>query len=204
MSVKTDSKMAKKRHLVQRIKRSDTEAFRELFEIYQRDIFNFLHFKLGNIEAAEDFVQDVFIKIWERRGQLRENTSIKSFLFTIARHVALNHLRHNKIVLKFQMEQTNKVSAEQAEYLEFERIELQNVLMRAIINLPLKSRIIFMMNRFEELTYNEIADRLNVSVKTVESHMGQGVKAFTRILAGKRLILISLIDGIGLEVNGFG
>lgn len=176
MSVKTDSKMAKKRHLVQRIKLSDTEAFRELFEIYQRDIFNFLHFKLGNIEAAEDFVQDVFIKIWERRGQLRENTSVKSFLFTIARQAALNHLRHNKIVLKFQVEQTNKVSAEQAEYLEFERIELQNVLMRAIINLPLKSRIIFMMNRFEELTYNEIADRLNVSVKTVESHMGRALK----------------------------
>ena len=168
--------MIKKRHLVQRIKRSDTEAFRELFEIYQRDIFNFLHFKLGNIEAAEDFVQDVFITIWERRGQLRENTSIKSFLFTIARHAALNHLRHNKIVLRFQVEQTNKVSAEQAEYLEFERIELQNVLMRAIINLPVKSRVAFMMNRFEELTYNEIADKLNVSVKTVESHMGRALK----------------------------
>jgi len=151
------------------------EAFRELLKS-TGDIFNFLHFKLGNIEAAEDFVQDVFIKIWERRGQLRENTSIKSFLFTIARHAALNHLRHNKIVLKFQEEQTNKVSAEQTEYLEFERIELQNVLMRAIINLPVKSRAAFMMNRFEELTYNEIADRLNVSVKTVESHMGRALK----------------------------
>lgn len=176
MSANTDSKIVEKRHLVERIKRSDTEAFRELFEIYQRDIFNFLHLKLGNIEAAEDFVQDIFIKIWERRGQLRENTSIKSFLFTIARHAALNHLRHNKIVLRFQVEQTNKVSAEQAEYLEFERIELQNVLMRAIINLPVKSRVAFMMNRFEELTYNEIADKLNVSVKTVESHMGRALK----------------------------
>ena len=48
--------MVKKRHPVRRIKRSDTEAFRELFEIYQRDIFNFLHFKLGNIEAAEDLI----------------------------------------------------------------------------------------------------------------------------------------------------
>ena len=81
MSLNSDSKMVKKRHLVRRIKRSDTEAFRELFEIYQRNIFNFLHFKLGNIEAAEDLLQDVFIKIWERRCQLRENISIRSFLF---------------------------------------------------------------------------------------------------------------------------
>ena len=74
------------------------------------------------------------------------------------------------------MEQTNKVSAEQAEYLEFERIEIQNILMRAITNLPEKSRVAFMMNRFEELTYHEIADRLNISVKTVESHMGRALR----------------------------
>ena len=192
MSLNSDSKMVKKRHLVRRIKRSDTEAFRELFEIYQRDIFNFLHFKLGNIEAAEDLLQDVFIKIWERRCQLRENTSIKSFLFTIARPAALNHLRHNQIVLKFQVEQTNKVSAEQAEYLEFERIEIQNILMRAITNLPEKSRVAFMMNRFEELTYHEIADRLNISVKTVESHMGRALRLLRESL-GNYLISIALI-----------
>ena len=141
--------MAKKRHLVQRIKRSDTEAFRELFEIYQRDIFNFLHFKLGNIEAAEDLLQDVFTKIWQRRYQLREDASIKSFLFTIARRAALNYLRHNKIVVRFQVEQKNKVSEAQSEYLEVERVEFQNILMNAIINLPVKSRLAFMMNRFE-------------------------------------------------------
>ena len=176
MSLNTDSKMVKKRHLVRRIKRSDTEAFRELFEIYQRDIFNFLHFKLGNIEAAEDLLQDVFIKIWERRRQLRENTSIKSFLFTIARHAALNYLRHNRIVLKFQVEQRIRVSEEESEYQEFERNEIEQVLMNALTKLPEKSRLPFMMSRFEELTYNEIADRLNISVKTVESHMGRALK----------------------------
>ena len=168
--------MIKKGHLVQRIKRSDSEAFRELFEIYRLDIFNFLHFKLGNIEAAEDFLQDVFIKIWERRFQLREDTSIKSFLFTIARHAVFNYLRHNKIVLKFQVEQRSKISAEQSEYLEFERIEFQNILMDAIAKLPEKSRVTFMMNRFEELTYNEIAERLSISIKTVESRMGRALK----------------------------
>ncbi len=64
MSLNTGSKMVKKGHLIRRIKRSDMEAFRELFEIYQLDIFNFLHFKLGNIEAAEDFLQDEFNFQW--------------------------------------------------------------------------------------------------------------------------------------------
>ena len=176
MSLNTDGKMANKRHLVERIKRSDSEAFRELFEIYQVDVFNFLHFKLGNIESAEDLLQDVFITIWERRYQLREDASIKSFLFTIARRAALNYLRHNKIVLRFQVEQKNNVSEAQPEYLEVERVEFQNILMNAIVNLPVKSRLAFMMNRFEELTYHEIADRLNISVKTVESRMGKALR----------------------------
>jgi len=182
MSLNSDSKMVKKGYLVQRIKRSDSEAFRELFEIYQLDIFNFLHFKLGNIEAAEDLLQDVFIKIWQRRFQLREDTSIKAFLFTIARHSALNYLRHNKIVLRFQMEQKNKASEAQSEYLELERVEFKNMLMNAITNLPVKSRLAFMMNRFEELTYHEIADRLNISVKTVESHMGRALRLLRKSL----------------------
>ena len=176
MSLNSDSKMVKKGYLVQRIKRSDSEAFRELFEIYRLDIFNFLHFKLGNIEAAEDFLQDVFIKIWERRFQLREETSIKSFLFTIARHAALNYFRHNKIVLKFQVEQRIRVSEEDSKYQKFERNEVQQVLINAITKLPEKSRLPFMMSRFEGLTYNEIANRLSISVKTVESHMGRALK----------------------------
>lgn len=74
------------------------------------------------------------------------------------------------------MEQKNKISEAQSEYLEVERVEFQNILMNAIINLPVKSRLAFMMNRFEELTYHEIAERLDISVKTVESRMGKALR----------------------------
>jgi len=74
------------------------------------------------------------------------------------------------------VEQRIGVTEEDSEYQEFERNEIQQVLMNAITKLPEKSRLPFMMSRFEELTYNEIADRLNISVKTVESHMGRALK----------------------------
>ena len=80
------------------------------------------------------------------------------------------------------MEQKNKASEAQSEYLEVERVEFKNMLMNAITNLPVKSRLAFMMNRFEELTYHEIADRLNISVKTVESHMGRALRLLRKSL----------------------
>lgn len=171
------------RNLAQRIKRSDANAFKELFDYYQKGIFNFLYFKLGSVEAAEDILQDAFVKLWENRQQLREEVSIKSYLFTIANNLALNHLRHTKIVLKFQLEQKRESPKEETPYRELEKNELNNSLLEAIENLPEKPRVAFMLSRFEDLTYKEVAERLGISVKTVESHIGRALKLLREALS---------------------
>ena len=162
--------------LIKRIRLSDAAAFKELFDLYHQDVFNFLYYKTGNVEAAEDILQDVFIKIWERKEQLKTETSIKSFLFTIANHAALNFIRHNKIVMKFQMEELQKPAFGESPHVALERKNQEELLMESISNLPEKPRVTFMMCKFDGLSYKEVASRLNISVKTVEGHIGRALK----------------------------
>lgn len=162
--------------LVRGIRRSDARAFRELFELFQEDIFRFLNYKLGSVEAAEDILQDVFVKLWENRLRLRDDVSIKSFLFTIANRTALNFLRHNRIVMRFELEKRHESPREETPYLELEKKDVQQRILYAIAKLPEKPRVAFMLSRFDELTYREVADRLDISIKTVECHIGKALK----------------------------
>lgn len=162
--------------LVRRIRLSDAAAFQELFDLYHQDVFNFLYYKIGSVEAAEDILQDVFVKIWERKLQLKSDTSIKSFLFTIANHAALNFIRHNNIVMKFQVEEQHNPVFGESPHAELERKNQQELLMKSISNLPEKPRVTFMMCKFDGLSYKEVAKRLDISIKTVEGHIGRALK----------------------------
>lgn len=168
--------MSEMNNIIRRIRNADADAFQELFDLYQEDVFRFLQFKLGDTQAAEDILQDVFIKVWENRRTLKENASLKSFLFTIANRAALNHIRHNKIVLKFQLEHQHANETNETPYVEYEHKEIQKLLVHAIAALPEKPRTAFLMSRFQDLTYREVAERLDVSVKTVECHIGKALR----------------------------
>ena len=92
------------KNLIRRLRSSDAQAFEQLFKQYHQAIFNFLFYKLGDSQAAEDILQDVFILLWEKRHTIDENLSVESFLYTIARNMVLNHIRHHKVALKYGQE----------------------------------------------------------------------------------------------------
>jgi RNA polymerase sigma-70 factor (ECF subfamily) len=168
--------------LAHKIKASDANAFKAAFELYQEGIFNFAHYKLGNIEAAEDVVQEVFIKLWENRHHLKEDRSLKSYLYTIANNLALNYIRHTKVVMKFQQESKEESSSQDSPHSSLEKKEFHEKLLAGIAALPEKQRLVFMMSRMESLSYKEIAERLDISIKTVESHIGPALKALRKSL----------------------
>jgi len=168
--------------LARRIKFSDAEAFKTVFAFYHEGIFNFVHYKLGNVAAAEDIVQDVFIKLWENRHQIKEDRSLKSYLFTIANNLALNYIRHAKIAMKFQQELSAESSLQESPQASLEKKEAHEKLLAGIAALPEKQRIVFMMSRMEQLSYQEIAERLDISIKTVESHIGNALKILRQLL----------------------
>jgi len=175
------------KQLARQIKLSSADAFKTAFELYQEGIFNFVHYKLGNVAATEDIVQDVFIKLWENRHQIKEDRSLKSYLFTIANNLALNYIRHAKIVMKFQQEFSEESSLQESPQAALEKKEAHEKLLTCIAALPEKQRIVFMMSRIEQLSYQEIAERLDISIKTVESHIGNALKTLRKLLQAAAL-----------------
>ena len=163
--------------LVKRLKASDPEAFKTVFNIWQGTIFNFLLFKTRDTARAEDLLQEVFLKLWNARTRLNENQSLRNYLYAIADNLVLNEIRHDKVVARHKagLERMFFTNTENPEFI-LEEKEWKNRLEDAIAALPEKPRIVFLMSRLEDLSYQEIADRLSISIKTVETHMVKALK----------------------------
>ncbi len=163
------------KQLVLNIKSGDRSAFGLLFEHFQESVFNFIAYKTGDRDLSEDILQETFLKVWRNREQLDESKSIKSFLFTMANNSAMNHFRHQKVVHSHQAGYRLDLEGRSPQDI-VESKEFYEQVLGAIENLPEKTRITFMMSRFEDLSYKEIAERTDVSIKTVESHMGKALR----------------------------
>jgi RNA polymerase sigma-70 factor (ECF subfamily) len=172
--------------LIKRLKASDHDAFKTVFNNWQGTIFNFLLFKTKDAARAEDLLQEVFLKLWNARSRLNENQSLKNYLYTIADNLVLNEIRHDKVVARHQAsaEGTFFTNTENPQFI-LEEKEWKDKLESAIASLPEKPRIVFLMSRIEDLSYQEIADRLSISIKTVETHMVKALKHLRENLSKK-------------------
>ena len=166
-----------KDELAFRIKLSDQQAFELLFRKYYVRIWRFANKFLNDPEEAHEIVQEVFIKIWEGRRDIDTENSIISYLFKIAQNQSLNRLRKKKVESKY-IEIYKLVYIHYNEVSSYESIftrELENEISVAINKIPPKCKRVFELSRMEGLRYNEIADMLNISVKTVESQMSKAL-----------------------------
>ena len=143
--------------------------FKAVFDQYYTPIKNFLYYKCGDVALAEDLTQDVFMKVWDKREEVNQET-VKSYLYTIANNMLLNKIRHDKVVLNFAEKHKDQKNAQSPEY-ALEEKEFKQKLEQTIGAMPEKQREVFLMNRIDELTYKEIAERLELSVKAVEKRM---------------------------------
>jgi len=149
--------------------------FKQIFDRHYDAIRNFLYYKLGDIDLAEDLAQEVFMKTWEKREGIRTDTA-HHLLFTIANNLAINHFKSAKARFEFRLkEKTIHITQESPQY-EMEKDEFAKELQDAIASLPEKQRTVFLMNRIDELTYREIAQRLEISVKAVEKRMHEALE----------------------------
>lgn len=149
------------------------EWFKDVFGQHYNYIRNYLYYLTGDMMLTEDLAQDVFLQLWEKRSEVK-NETIKPFLFTIARNSFLKNYRRKKTDLKFQSTYMEKVENETPEFL-LEVKELDEKLQKAISALPEKCRVVFLMNRIDQMKYSQIAESLNVSVKAVEKQMSKAL-----------------------------
>jgi RNA polymerase sigma-70 factor (ECF subfamily) len=147
----------------------EINAFKKLFNEYYNSIKNYSYYKSGNIELSEDITQDVFLKVWENRENLKGN-SIQSYLYTIASNLLKNHYKKNRVSFNFVNSQLKHPASESPEYV-LEMKEFNKKLQKVLASIPEKSRVVFLMNRMDGFTYEEIANKLNISVKAVEKRM---------------------------------
>ncbi|QGY46227.1 RNA polymerase sigma-70 factor [Maribellus comscasis] len=147
----------------------DRTKFIELFHQMYQPVKNYIYFKTGDAEMAEDIAQDTFTKVWEKKDDIREET-IKSLLYTIAGNLCKNRFEHQQVVFDFAKRYKPEENLASPEF-ELEFKEFNDKLEKAIGALKEKNRIVFLMNRIDGFTYNEIADHLGLSVKAIEKRM---------------------------------
>lgn len=159
------------------IQSGQTPAFEMLFKTYYQPLCRYANSYLKDPDGAEEIVQAAFIGFWEKRKTISIETSLKSYLYRAIRNACLNELKHEQVKQKYFANESIKEEAksEPADHLAIHE-ELEDKIRAAIQTLPEQCRLIFTMSRFEELKYQEIADQLNLSVKTVENQMGKALK----------------------------
>jgi RNA polymerase sigma-70 factor, ECF subfamily len=161
------------------------KAFDALFQNYYEPLCRFACSLLDSAELAEEVVADVFIKIWKNKENLHIQTSLKAYLMASVRNRSIDYLRKQ---VRHQTESDDGIKDLAANDNSPEDYtitsELEQIIESAIDQLPPQGRIIFRMSRDQGLKYHEIADRMQISIKTVETHMVRSLK-FLREKLGK-------------------
>ena len=151
----------------------ENETYKHLFNNYAKSLRNFIYYKCGDIQQAEDLAQDAFIKLWDNCSKVVFEKA-KSFLYTVARNNFLNEVAHKKIVLQHQVHLPSDRTNESPEFL-LEEKEFMIKLKKSIAELPEKQREVFLLSRIEKKKYSEISEMLDISVKAVEKRMSQAL-----------------------------
>ncbi len=163
--------------IVGAIRVGDERIFEEIFRKYYQSLSNYANSILKEMDESEEIVQNLFLGIWEKRADLEITVSLKSYLYRAVHNHCLNRIKHLKVREEYQQYATNfyDVSHESVSNTVMKN-ELEQKIESAIEKLPEQCRIVFSMSRFEELKYHEIAEKLAISPKTVENHIGKALK----------------------------
>jgi len=146
-----------------------TQIFDAVFKQYANDLKRHLYFKYRDLASAEDVIQETFIKLWNNCSKVSYK-KVKTYLYTVANNAFLDIKKHDKVVLEHQKDYVNYNKTESPEFLMIESeylIKVENT----IASLPQKQREVFLLSRMENKKYSEIAETLDVSIKTVEKRM---------------------------------
>ncbi len=176
--------------LIFRLQNGDLKAFDQIFNKYGDRLYGFALSYLKSTEEAEEITQDVFLKIWENRSKLKNESGLKSYLFTIAYHDMCKFFRKKEIHAKFIEEKSNQLPSslnleEQLEYkATLEEVE------RLIEKLPEKQKQIFIKSRKEGKTTLEISQEMNLAPGTIDNHISEALKFLRKHISEKNFSLL--------------
>jgi RNA polymerase sigma-70 factor (ECF subfamily) len=155
----------------------DLTDFDQVYRKYWSELFDVAYKRIQSIEKAEEIIQDLFVELWEKKEQIEIRESLEAYLFGALKFRILNYMRHEKmreshlqVIREDVVKTTNNL--EEEVYIN----DLESAYRNQVNNLPEKCRAAFELSRQEQLSFKEIAVRLNVSVNTVEKHIGKALR----------------------------
>lgn len=179
--------------LFARISQGDEEAFTIVYNKYHKLIYVLAYRYLMSVEMAEDVVQHVFTRLWEYRSELCVNISLKNYLFTMTKNHVLNLIRNENSALIKNYEIVQAIPVYEDDLIEkLEEKEMMSLFYQAVELLPPQKREICLMKIKEELSNQEIADKLKLSINTVKTHYSEALKLL-RLHLGKMLIITTFV-----------
>lgn len=146
----------------------DKIFFTTFFKEHAKALRNFLYYKFGDADLADDITQESFIKLWQNCADVRQP---KSFIYTVAKNSALNHAAFQKVVLKYAENNPGRINDNQTPDYIMEEEEFRAKFDRALASLTEAQRVALLLNRVEGKKYREIAEMLDISVKAVEKRI---------------------------------
>lgn len=172
--------------------RRDEQAFEQVFKTHFKSLHAYAFTILKDEAEAEEMVQQVFFKLWDRSASLSFSGSLTAYLYRAVHNESLNYLKHQKVKARHQLHVAYSMKQEQqAQKGNTMSRELEARFREALNELPEQCRTVFQLSRFEDMKYREIADKLDISVKTVENHMGKALKLLrTKLVDFLTLLLL--------------
>lgn len=182
-------------------------TFESLFKEHHRTLCELAYNIVNDKDAAKDIVQDVFFKLWKNRNEVEFKDQIKHYLFRATSHTALNYLRFNKKIFRIAdttLLENSLVASPGTESIGYKELELR--VRHAIEKLPARCKAIYVLSRHEGLKYQEIAETLNLSLKTVENQMGlalQRLRDELKPYLSPEFVLLVFLIGLSIALLFF-
>jgi RNA polymerase sigma-70 factor (ECF subfamily) len=153
------------------------EGYEQLFNDHYSRMVSYAFNFLKEQEASEEVVQEVFYQLWINRNKTEIKTAISSYLYRAVRNRCINMIKHIEIRENYKQFNSNEIEKANADFTDDLTIdELDKKIRSAIDKMPLHRKKIFLMSRYEEMTYKEIAEKMGLSKKTIENQMGKALQ----------------------------
>lgn len=176
--------MASDNQIIRRIRNGDIKEFETLFRSSYNALVAYARTILKDTDTAEEIVQELFYVLWRDRGKIKIKTSVNAYLFRSVYNRCMHHIEHKKVMIKHENEVKKNLHGNYGDPEdEIYYKELHEKVAGIIERLPGRCAKIFCMSRFEGLKYNEIAEEMSISVKTVEANMSKALKEFRKELS---------------------
>lgn len=186
--------MEQNKEVIHQFRSGNEDAFEQIFHAYYKALVHYAKTILKDMDDSEDIVQQVFVSVWENRLKIEIHTSLRALLYKSVHNACLNKIKQQQVRSVYAKEVIQLHNEQGITQDTIQQKELQHKIEAAMDMMPEQCAKIFKMSRFEQMKYQEIADALNLSVKTIENQMGKALKIMREQLKEYLPLLIMILS----------